>query len=883
MNRWDWERWGYGVFGRLPGFGIILGVLAFGQGLNAQSFDLEAAGNRGEVALIPVAMYLEESAAEWKIDDLRANDLEGLLNWQAPRRSRESLSLGHSTSAFWLKISVRGRAGDAEWLLQQSYPLIDRLDVYVYDVTDQARPNTVYHSGDHLPFDSRPIVHRTFVFPIQTPATGRQTIYIRVRSAGSVRIPLYGWTRDAFYRNEESEKPLIWMYYGIIGAMLVYNLFVFASVRDPSYAYYVLYLLALAIVTSGVDGNAFQFLWPNQPTWAQHINLLAIFLTCGAMTQFTRYFLELPRFMPRLNRGLRVMAWFIFGVALLGTPVAFWLGTGTPAAFHFYKTAVTIGTLLALSLIVFAGLSLYVLIRHRVRSAGYYLAAFLLFFIGTAFQILGQFAVVSPGFLTDWGIPIGSSIEVMLLSLGLADRINAMKNRLQNMNADLEADVNGRTRELEKSLNTMRVLKEKQDGDYFLTSLLIAPLSPNRARSANVSVTTLTEQKKKFSFRHWHRELGGDLCVAHSLRLRGRSCTVFLNADAMGKSMQGAGGALVIGAAFQSIIDRTQSDPASANKYPEKWLEYTFQQLRSIFESFNGSMLVSIALGVVDDETGTLYYLNAEHPWSVLYRDGVATFIEEEPHFRKLGMPDPDAPFSVRTLRLRPGDVLIAGSDGRDDLILPGNGGEVFMSEDENMFLEVVQASDGDLEAIRANLLGRGDLSDDLSLIRVEYHPEETQAFDIAPGSNLALALREARSLEKKEDWPAAIEQLLTASETNGDPALRRELVKCYSKVKNYDAASRTAVSYMETRPHDFEMLVAASTLCKKAKKFELAIDLAERACIRNPAHTETLIQLSELYAVTSQYERAAGFLEMAETNAPGDARIQKIRQFLYK
>ena len=63
-------------------------------------------------------------------------------------------------------------------------------------------------------------------------------------------------------------------------------------------------------------------------------------------------------------------------------------------------------------------------------------------------------------------------------------------------------------------------------------------------------------KKKDFQFKKWSREIGGDLCVSHHFTLRGCPCTFYLNADAMGKSMQGAGGILVLGAVLDSIVVR---------------------------------------------------------------------------------------------------------------------------------------------------------------------------------------------------------------------------------------------------------------------------------------------------------------------------------------
>ncbi|MBP6738990.1 MAG: SpoIIE family protein phosphatase, partial [Leptospiraceae bacterium] len=35
-----------------------------------------------------------------------------------------------------------------------------------------------------------------------------------------------------------------------------------------------------------------------------------------------------------------------------------------------------------------------------------------------------------------------------------------------------------------------------------------------------------------------------------------------------------------------------------------------------------GSMLMSLVFGLIDERTGVMYFLNAEHPDMVLYRDG---------------------------------------------------------------------------------------------------------------------------------------------------------------------------------------------------------------------------------------------------------------------
>ncbi|MCX7997508.1 MAG: SpoIIE family protein phosphatase, partial [Leptospiraceae bacterium] len=195
----------------------------------------------------------------------------------------------------------------------------------------------------------------------------------------------------------------------------------------------------------------------------------------------------------------------------------------------------------------------------------------------------------------------------------------AMKDQILEYQNHLEHLVEEKTKELKQSLEEIKRLKELQDGDYFLTSLLIKPLSRGSLETDRVKIETLVRQKKTFVFRNKKAEIGGDLCVADSIQLRNRKYCVFLNADAMGKSIQGAGGVLVLGTVFKSILTRTHESPHDYKKSPERWLKDCFKELQSIFVSFDGSMIISAIVGLVDEETGTLYYINAEHPWAVLY------------------------------------------------------------------------------------------------------------------------------------------------------------------------------------------------------------------------------------------------------------------------
>ena len=128
----------------------------------------------------------------------------------------------------------------------------------------------------------------------------------------------------------------------------------------------------------------------------------------------------------------------------------------------------------------------------------------------------------------------------------MADKIESQNQEIKEYSETLEDKVIQRTDELNQTLQEVTKLKKQQDGDYFLTSLLLEPLGKVNVDSENLSVDFYVKQKKTFEFKNSVKAIGGDLCIGNSIQLKNRDYTIFLNCDAMGKSIQGAGGALIL-------------------------------------------------------------------------------------------------------------------------------------------------------------------------------------------------------------------------------------------------------------------------------------------------------------------------------------------------
>ncbi|MCB1320163.1 MAG: GAF domain-containing protein, partial [Leptospiraceae bacterium] len=139
-----------------------------------------------------------------------------------------------------------------------------------------------------------------------------------------------------------------------------------------------------------------------------------------------------------------------------------------------------------------------------------------------------------------------------VLSILSAQAAVSLENAL--MYAGLEQQVAERTQEVQHTLEKVQNLKVQQDSDYYLTSLLVQPLARISVTNERIQVRGLVHQKKQFQYKKWSEQIGGDVCIARDITLQDRDCVVFISADAMGKSLQGAGGVLVLGSVFESII-----------------------------------------------------------------------------------------------------------------------------------------------------------------------------------------------------------------------------------------------------------------------------------------------------------------------------------------
>ncbi len=387
--------------------------------------------------LTPYLSYLHDKSAVYSPEDAwRRIDADGFE--PVPP---EKTAFGFQHGAYWFHAKLMNHDVDEQyWMLVQRFALLDRLDLYVRypdgHIAHQA-------SGDRLPFSARSIPYRHPNFRVELPADQTVELLVRAQSESSMQVPLDLYTPAAFTSLSRDSQFIMGLYYGILMALFVYNLVLWLTLRDASYFWYLFHITAFGLVLFTLNGFSFEYLWPENPWLANVAVPLSICLAIVGMQQFGRTFLELPK---RFPRGNIVSICIIVVCTLLGL-AALWLpySISTPWA----TRAVIVSVLWTVTVAI-------VVLRRGYMPARLFLVAWAVFLTGAAAIAALAFGLLPKNVMTEYGVQIGSALEMLLLSIALSYRYASLRNENERIaaeaNLQLERKVAQRTQEVRSTL-----------------------------------------------------------------------------------------------------------------------------------------------------------------------------------------------------------------------------------------------------------------------------------------------------------------------------------------------------------------------------------------------------------------------------------------------
>lgn len=328
-----------------------------------------------------------------------------------PAAAREGLNFSYTRDRLWLKTTVTSTAERrTDWILEMRYPSLDRVSLYTLS-PDGIR---VQHQGDTLPYPQRDMKHRNPVFRLTLEAGESRTLYIAAQSEGSLTLDAQLWQAEHFYQHSQTTYVVLAIYFGMLLALAIYNLLLFAVLRERSFVLYVCFVVAFGAGVAAINGLGAQFLWPHLGDHGNRILPFSLSLSAAVGVLFTRSFLDTARRTPVLDSLLEIFAW----LAMLATLATLFIPI-QPAL-----QLMSITGLLTTLVLFTAGI---LCVIKGIPGARIFVIAWLMLLVGGMLLGLRNFGLIPSNFVTVNAMQIGSAVEMLLLSLGLAARFNELK------------------------------------------------------------------------------------------------------------------------------------------------------------------------------------------------------------------------------------------------------------------------------------------------------------------------------------------------------------------------------------------------------------------------------------------------------------------------
>ncbi len=329
-------------------------------------------------------------------------------------------NMGCSGSAFWFRLSIANRTGTDGIVINIPHPEIDELDVYsVHD----ASVMHIAHNGQARELKEIFPAGREFTFALPVKYQGTVHLLIRAKSTKQLQVPVLVQTPSIARATHTSRNIYVGVYVGMMLVLALYNFFIFLSTRDGGYLRYVLYILLVFLTQLTFAGYTPVHIWSDNSFLLLRSSLILTILTAVAATEFTKRFIQTKQNAPGLHKGI---SWFYAGfavsIAVYFSPVP-WLG---------YQIAQAVSGIYAFYVLAIA----IVIWRKGSRSASFFLMAWSVFLVGTMVFVMKDAGVLPYNDLTVYLMPLGSAIEGVLLSFGLADRINILRREKERSQAE---------------------------------------------------------------------------------------------------------------------------------------------------------------------------------------------------------------------------------------------------------------------------------------------------------------------------------------------------------------------------------------------------------------------------------------------------------------
>ncbi len=382
-------------------------VLSFILQFNPITIDLKSTD------LTKYEYLILESDSELKITDILKSDQFSLVE-------NKSINFGINNDLVWLKYLVVNNTDVESKFLFINNSSLDSLDLFI---VDRGEVINKYSGGRLQDYDLKPIESKSIIFKIDLPVGRPVSLFLKVNSVNKKIITSTITDLENIEKIINVENMLFGIFSGILIGLFFYNLFLYFSVKDKIYLIYVIHTVLVWFAQSSILGYTQELLWPDSVWLNLRSGVIFSSLVSIVGIWFLRVFLLTKHFIPKIDKGFYFI-FLVYGFILINA--------------FFFSITVSYQTLLLTQSIVVAYVlfAALLILKKGYGPARFYLLAWSVFMIGIFIFVFSEMGIIPTNNFTAYIMPLGSALEVVLLSFALADKINILKKEKEDEQAE---------------------------------------------------------------------------------------------------------------------------------------------------------------------------------------------------------------------------------------------------------------------------------------------------------------------------------------------------------------------------------------------------------------------------------------------------------------
>jgi len=359
---------------------------------------------------------IDNFSLEYYYDKSRTLSIDEVSKKTFNKRVSSQFAFGYLEGNSWFKLTLQNNTQNDSIILYLTEPFFEEVELFKYE-EDKFKKESI---GLFTPLEKRNIndISPAFVLKIEPNTT--KTYYIKTFAQFAQFGEFQLYTKENLATQHRLFVSVLYVFYfGGLFIIIIFNLFLFSTLKERIYLYYVSYIFFNTIFVFAFSGlNIYIGLAP----WHYELHLSIPFLIIFLIL-FSNEFLEIKKYLPYAYKILKSLIWIFIAITIL-TVIDFnpWYQIITKFAFLAYV------------------MLMYVSIRIWIKGhtkAKYYVVAMTVY---TASIIIMSAMIngwLENNDLTRYAFLFGSFFEIVFFSLMLANRFHDMQNEKICIQKDL--------------------------------------------------------------------------------------------------------------------------------------------------------------------------------------------------------------------------------------------------------------------------------------------------------------------------------------------------------------------------------------------------------------------------------------------------------------